>query len=91
MYNNNTRLHYAATLPNVKEDEQFNIIRLLLEKGADKTIRNSQKKLPIELVCQEHQKVNLFFFMFKPTSLYLYEFILMEGQIKPILMKRQIQ
>ncbi|XP_065565683.1 uncharacterized protein LOC136030556 isoform X2 [Artemia franciscana] len=59
MYNNNTPLHYAATLPNIKEDEQFNIIRLLLEKGADKTIRNSQKKLPIELVCQEHQKVKM--------------------------------
>lgn len=58
MYNDNRPLHSAATLTEVTDAQQLEIVNILLKYGADKALRNKANKLPIELVQQDRDRVN---------------------------------
>jgi len=61
MYNDNRPLHSAATLSGVTEQQQLDLVKVLLEFGADKAARNKANKLPVELVKQGREKVMMKF------------------------------
>jgi hypothetical protein len=57
MYNDNRPLHSAATLSEVTDIQQLELVNILLKYGADKALRNKANKLPIELVQQDRDRV----------------------------------
>lgn len=57
MYNDNRPLHSAATLSEVTDMQQLELVNILLKYGADKALRNKANKLPIELVQQDRDRV----------------------------------
>ena len=59
MYNDNRPLHSAATLTEVTDTQQLELVNILLKYGADKALRNKANKLPIELVQQDRDRVSL--------------------------------
>ena len=61
MYNDNRPLHSAATLTDVTDVQQLELVNILLKYGADKALRNKANKLPIELVQQDRDQVLLLF------------------------------
>lgn len=61
MYNDNRPLHSAATLTEVTDMQQLELVNILLKYGADKALRNKANKLPIELVQQDRDRVGYLF------------------------------
>ena len=61
MYNDNRPLHSAATLSEVTDMQQLELVNILLKYGADKALRNKANKLPIELVQQDRDRVGYLF------------------------------